>query len=355
MFWYILGDERIKPDLHQTHHSELPSQITASGKMAGKLSQTDNSEYNSSGQSREISSYSMPYDSYSGNQADFETLLPDRHGESPPEDLTRHSGMTAEESLERIKKEFERLEKPIAKVKTFAVNRDGDLISEHSDSDKSLRNNTLGQELPQFTISSTGSAQDKYTSNLESFSGLSSYTIPESTGESRPSQLSEYSYKSSLGSCSVDANRKSSSFTNVTSDPSLNMTGTTNLSQYTLNETKEEPSGTQNENGNNYVQQRFASLDNLISESKNIIARHKQIINKNKNSEEDVPNRTSAAKSPERGITSGVKSLEKATTSAGKNTERVIIPAQKTPERQTASALFSGRVLQSKCEHLVTF
>lgn len=239
----------------------------------------------------------MPYDSSSGNQEEFHTLSPERNGKSPVEGLTRHSGMSAEESIECIKKEFEKLDKPVGKVKTFAVNRDGDLISEHSDSDKSLRNGTtLGQELSQFTISSQGSAQDKYASKLESFSGLSSYTMPDSTTESR---LSEYSIKSSFGSGSVDTNPKSSSFTNVTSDPSLNITGATNLSQYTLNSTQEEELN-ENSNNNNYVQQKFASLDNLISESKNIIARHKQIISKNKNLEEDVPKKTSGLKSEEK-------------------------------------------------------
>lgn len=241
----------------------------------------------------------MPYDSSSGNQEEFNTLSPDRNGKSPVENYTRHSGMSAEESIECIKKEFEKLDKPVGKVKTFAVNRDGDLISEHSDSDKSLRNGTtLGQELSQFTISSQGSAQDKYASKLESFSGLSSYTVPESTAESR---LSEYSNKSSFGSGSVDTNPKSSSFTNVTSDHSLNVTGATNLSQYTLDNTKEEEL---NENNNNYVQQKFASLDNLICESKNIIARHKQIISKNKNLEEDVPKKTSGLKNEEKVVSS---------------------------------------------------
>ncbi|XP_045199776.2 uncharacterized protein LOC123554020 isoform X5 [Mercenaria mercenaria] len=290
------GEDRRKSALDGTHRSELPSEITVGDKTTGKPDDTVNSassKFKSPGQSEELSSYSMPYDSYSGRSEDFHTMSPERNGKSPTEDITRHSGMTAEESLESIKKEFEKLEKPVSKIKTFAVNRDGDLISEHSDSDKSLRNSAnIGQELSQYTVSSQGSAQDKYQSKLQSFSGLSSYTVPESTAESR---LSEYSNKSSFGSGSVSSNPKSSSFTNVTSEMSLNVTGATNLSQYTLNDT--EPAGENFNENNNYVQQRFASLDNLISESKNIIAKHKQIIGKNKTTDEAVPNMTSAVKS----------------------------------------------------------
>jgi hypothetical protein len=300
--------------LNGTHFSELPSEITVGDKTNGKADNTidsTSSKFKSSGQRTELSSYSMSYDSTPGRSEEFNTLSPDRNGKTPTDSVSRHSGMTAEESLESIKKEFEKLEKPENKVKTFAVNRDGDLISEHSDSDKSLRNSASqgGQDFTQYTISSQGSGQDKSASKLESFSGLTSYTLPETTGESR---LTEYSNKSSFGSGSVSSNPKSSSFTNVTSDPSLNMTNATNLSQYTLNDS--EVAGENVSDNNNYVQQRFASLDNLISESKNIIAKHKQIISKNKNSEEDVPKLSSTEKSSAvPNITSGLKSSEKQT------------------------------------------
>ncbi|XP_060578889.1 protein piccolo-like isoform X4 [Ruditapes philippinarum] len=308
------GDGRRKSALNGTHFSELPSEITVGDKTNGKPDNTidsTSSKFKSPGQRTELSSYSMSYDSTSGRSEEFNTLSPDRNGKTPTDSVSRHSGMTAEESLESIKKEFEKLEKPENKVKTFAVNRDGDLISEHSDSDKSLRNSASqgGQDFTQYTISSQGSGQDKSASKLESFSGLTSYTLPETTGESR---LTEYSNKSSFGSGSVSSNPKSSSFTNVTSDPSLNMTNATNLSQYTLNDS--EVAGENVSDNNNYVQQRFASLDNLISESKNIIAKHKQIISKNKNSEEDVPKLSSKEKSSAvPNITSGLKSSEKQT------------------------------------------
>ena len=299
--------------MNGTQFSELPSEITAADKTNGKSDNTMDSVSSKfkSGQSTELSSYSMPYDSTSGRSEEFHTLSPERNGKSPTENVSRLSGMTAEESLESIKKEFEKLEKPANKVKTYAVNRDGELISEHSDSDKSLRNSASlgGQEITQYTISSQGSGQDKTTSKLESFSGLSSYTVPETTVESR---LTEFSNKSSFGSGSVSSNPKSSSFTNVTSDPSMNITNATNLSEYTLNDS--EMAGENVSDNNNYVQQKFASLDNLISESKNIIAKHKQIISKNKNSEEDVPKLSSEVKSSAvPNVTSGLKSSEKQT------------------------------------------
>lgn len=224
----------------------------------------------------------------STNTADFRSMTP--HMDSTNERSNQRSGMTAEESLESIKKEFEKLGKPVAKVKTFAVNRDGDLIPDQSDSDKSSKNNdTTGNELSQFTLSSQTSAQDKYQSKLDNQSALTNYSLPESsTSRNRPN-VSEFSNRNSFSSVSTDTNPKSSSFTNVTSEQSLNFTGGTTLSQYTLNDTNDDQANNiQNENDNNSVNQKFASLDNLISESKTIIARHKEIINKNK-TEDNVP------------------------------------------------------------------
>ncbi|KAL4219939.1 hypothetical protein ACF0H5_020350 [Mactra antiquata] len=270
------GEERRKSALNGTNRSELPSEITV-----GRPSET--------GTTSGLSSYTLP----STTSGLSEYSLPDSS-----RNTSEFRSMSAEESLECIKKEFDKLGKPVARVKTFAVNRDGDLIPDQSDSDKSSKiNDSTGPvELSQYTFSSRQSAQDQTTggSKLDSQSALSNYSLPGSSiGKVQP-QVSEFSNRNSLSSVSTDTNPKSSSFTNVTSEQSLNFTGNTgmSLSQYTLNDTPEDQlDAEQDQNDNNYMN-KFASLDHMISESKNIIARHKEIINKNKTEEStsnDVP------------------------------------------------------------------
>lgn len=199
---------------------------------------------------------------------------------------------TAEEDLKEIKEEFQKLEQPPFKVRTFAVNRDGDLISEHSDSDKSQgvdkNGDTVLTDLTNYSVS-TKDSSNKLTS-INDTNLLSSYTLPETSADTRLSQISEFSNKSSGKSDSMESNPKSSSFTNVTSDPSLDVTGASVLSQYTMNDSKGDQSVRVNDSADdNYIQDRFASLDNLISESKSLIARHKQVIGKTKTMEQEPP------------------------------------------------------------------
>lgn len=228
----------------------------------------------------------------------FHTLSPHQESGSPGADLSQYTVKSAEEDLNEIKEEFQKFEKPpfqpVEKVRTFAVSRDGDLISEHSDSDKSQASakngNTVGSELTNYTLSTMDST-GKFRSTVDS-TGLSQYTLPDTSADTR---LSEFTNRSSGKSDSVSSNPKSSSFTNVTSDPSLNATGASVLSQYTLNETKPETTNNQSASAldsmteQDYIQDRFASLDNLISESKHLIARHKQVIERTKTMSPELP------------------------------------------------------------------
>lgn len=233
--------------------------------------------------------------------SEFHKLSPTMEGSSTTEDLSQGSIKSAEEDLEEIKEEFQKLEKPPFKVRTFAVNRDGDLISEHSDSDKSHSSGNNGvRDLTNYTMStrdSTGrfiSTEDSNALSMytlpEKSAELSMYTLPDKSAESR---LSEFTNRSSGKSDSQSSDPKSSSFTNVTSDPSLNITGSNSiLSQHTLNDTKGDNNtsnaiGGVNEQDN--LENKFASLDNLISESKQLIARHKDIIGKTKPISSEVP------------------------------------------------------------------
>ena len=278
------GEERRKSALDGTYQSEMPSAITVGDKSALHHRKPDTmSSYNTSEET--------------SNRKSFHTLSPEKDGGSTLEELSQVSIKTAEEDLEEVKEEFEKFEKPpfrfVDKVRTFAVNRDGELISEHSDSDKShgsaINGNTMGPDLTNYSLTSRDST-GKYLTTDNSY-GLSTHTIPETSAESR---LSEFSNLSSGKSGSMSSNPKSSSFTNVTSDPSLDATGASILSQYTLNDTKGDNSNrsaavAESLTEQDYVQDRFASLDNLISESKHLIAKHKQVIERTKSISPELP------------------------------------------------------------------
>ena len=270
------------------NQSELPSEITVRDKtvdqssgvrfsgVGSKLSSSENMK--KFGEQSDLSSYTV---SSMNESSKFDTLSPEK---SVPE-LTTHSFSDAEESLNSIKEEFKKLAPVPAqrqKIKTYAVSRDGDLISEQSDSDRSSGNFMMktAENLSTSTMSRQGDTND-----TRDF-GLSSYAINNSTKDDKQlSQLSQYTIKSSEVSDSSprSSNPQSSSFTNITSDPSFNASG---LSQYTPADKNENKSQTVNDS--NYLQQKFESLDNLISQSKSLIARHKVIIDKNKQVESEL-------------------------------------------------------------------
>ncbi|XP_052218468.1 uncharacterized protein LOC127836082 isoform X3 [Dreissena polymorpha] len=281
------GDDRRKSAMNGTNRSELPSEITVGDKTDGSSVNPQSRNFDTNSATGSRSFHMIGEDSFS-NRRSFETMLPDGHDNSANGELSQHS-LSAEENIREIKKEFDRLDKASQKIKTFAVSKDGELISENSDSDKSHSVEHLQEtDLTNYTLS-TQDNTDKFTKSEDFQSKLSVYTLPESSAESRLSQVSDFSHKSSGKSDSWGSNPKSSSFTTVTSDTSLNGTGLSTLSQYTLGDSKAgdtQKPGVENEN---YMQEKFASLDNLISESKNLIARHKQIIDKGKSLEEVKP------------------------------------------------------------------
>lgn len=289
----MTAEERRKSALNQ---SEMPSAITIGDKSAlnGKKPDT---------------MFSVNMSEGASTRKSFHTLSPEKDSRSPTEDLSQYSMKSsedlsqysiksAEEDLKEIKEEFQKFEKPpfkqVEKVRTFAVSRDGDLISEHSDSDKShgsaKNGNTMGTDLTSYTVS-TMESTGRFTSTVDSTS-LSQHTLPDISADTR---LSEFSNKSSGKSESIGSNPKSSSFTNVTSDPSLNATGASVLSQYTFDDTKGDTSKNRSQSAldsmaeQDYIQDRFASLDNLISESKHLIARHKQVIERTKTASPELP------------------------------------------------------------------
>jgi len=279
------GEERRRSALDGTTRSELPSEITVGDKTSDHRQ-------------------SAPFRSKSPQQStSFQTLSEDFSTKSKSFEMSSleptHSGnqlsqasLSAEESIEQIKKEFDRLDKAskdlgLPKMKTFAVSKNGDLISENSDSDKSqVRNaDTLDSDLTNWTLSTAnGSSRFNTASSTQ---GLSAHTLPESsTSDMRLSEISESTVKSS-----VPSEPKSSSFTTVTSDPSLDNTGGSNLSQYTMNNTRGDPlRSSVPGDDDQYVQQKFASLDNLISESKHLIAKHKQFVESKKDNESTKEN-----------------------------------------------------------------
>ena len=267
----------------------------------------------------------------SSSEDQFRTLLPDSQQQldTLTSDLTTFSTSNGEESAQNKDERFKELlaEKPKSSIKTYSVTLEGDLVSEHSDSEKSKSPKTSRrskEDLTTFSLSSIDDTQE--ISGTKDTQTLSS--VSKDTTKSLP--LSEYSYKSTIPSASdlsehsEESQPKSSSLTNVTSD--LSMTGASNLSQYTFetnnltgapnltqyslktednSETPdlsqyslksadvtgkvEDKSANATEDGSNYLQQKFASLDNLISESKSLIARHKVLVDKNKQMEEVPP------------------------------------------------------------------
>ncbi|WAR28283.1 CE295-like protein [Mya arenaria] len=292
------GEERRKSALDGTQQYELPSQITVGDKtgMSSDHRQSGQFQSNSTGFSSGNSFHTAVPDS-TVSQKSYDTTSPTEgfSGNTGRTDNLTKGSLSAEESIDKIKEEFDRLDKAsrdvgLPKVKTFAVSKDGDLISEHSDSDKSQARNgdPFHTDLTTYSLSTRDSTDQFNTANTTD--RLSSYSLPESSRETRLSHMSDLSQKS-MGTTidTMDSQPKSSSFTTVTSDPSLNMTGMTTLSQYTLNDTKGDSLGHGVVEQDKYVQDRFASLDNLISESKNLIAKHKQFVENKKTTEEDEP------------------------------------------------------------------
>ena len=292
----------------------------------------------------------------SSSEGQFQTMLPDsqQHLDTFSTALTTFS---EDESSLSKDEAFKRLlpVKPKSGIKTYAVTMDGDLVSEHSDSDRSPRSsrwNKVAEDLTSYSLSSVeestqgpGVIREGHGFGTSDFSSTSKDTL-------KSQQLSDYSYKSSsaanLSETSEDSHPKSSSLTNVTSDPSLSMTGASNLSQYTFkseditgapnltqytlksedmtdapdlsqyslkstdkSHNAEDKTANAKDEGSNYLEQKFASLDNLISESKSLIAKHKVLVDKNKQMEEEpkVASKEESVKKPDRGTTPGVQSL----------------------------------------------
>lgn len=287
-----------------------------------------------------------------GSENQFKSLLPDSHQQfdTLTSDLTTGSVSSTDESSVRFKK-FAPI-KASSGIKTYSVTIDGDLVSEHSDSERSTmtgRQAKHREELSSYSVSSVDESTQKLgvTEDSQGFS----FGVKDSVKTDHVPDLCKSSIPnaSDLSEQSEESQPKSSSFTNVSSDPSLSSMITSTLSQYTFQ--TEDQSGVPNltqytiksedatetpdlsqyslkssnvirksddktmnastEEGSNYLQQKFASLDNLISESKSLIARHKVLVDKNKEME-SKPQKTSVEESvvkPEREVAPGVQGI----------------------------------------------
>ena len=278
----------------------------------------------------------------SSDKSQFKTLQPDSRQQldSLTSELTTGSFTSADDSSQMFKKLTST--EPTPRIKTYSVTMDGDLVSEHSDSDKSTKTvkmNKLHEDLSTYSVSSIEESTQEHgikedslmTDNLSGL-GKSSFTNMDEISEQSEESLPK------------------SSLTNVTSDPSLNsMTGVSTLSQYTFNtgefsgvpdltqytfksedatgapdlsqyslksadvtgKSENKSANATTEEGSDYLQQKFASLDNLISESKHLIAKHKVLVDKNKEME-DAPKEPPAeelSKKQPREVTPGVQGV----------------------------------------------
>lgn len=127
----------------------------------------------------------------------FQTLLPDsqQNLDTFTSDLTTSSASNEDVSAQTKDARFKELlaEKPKSGIKTYSVTLEGDLVSEHSDSDKSKSPKTARhdkEDLTSFSLSSIDDTQEisgtKDTQTLGSLSKETTKSLP----------LSEYSYKS---------------------------------------------------------------------------------------------------------------------------------------------------------------
>ena len=290
---------------------------------------------------------------HSSSDRQFQTMLPDSQQQLDTFSSELKSFLT-DETPQSTDEGFKKLvsAKPKSSVKTYAVTIDGDLVSEHSDSDKSLvAGRKVIEDLTTYSLSSVDESMQGFGVTKDSH-GLGTSELSSITKDStRSQQMSDYTYKSSsatnISDSSEDSHPKSSSLTNVTSDTSLSMNGASNLSQFTVktedmtsapNLTQytmkseditngqdlsqyslksadvspkdENKSANATEDSSNYLQEKFASLDNLISESKTLIAKHKVLVDKNKQMEEpNAPSEEESVKKPERGTTPGDQTL----------------------------------------------
>ena len=277
----------------------------------------------------------------SSDNNQFRTLQPDSRQplDSLTSEFTTGSFTSADESSQMFKKLAST--EPTPRIKTYSLTMDGDLVSEHSDSDKSakaVKMNKLHEDLSTYSVSSIDestqegvNAESQMTDNLTEL-GKSNFTNMD--------EISEQSEES----------KTKSSLTNVTSDPSLNsMTGVSTLSQYTFQtgdltgvpdltqytlksddatgapdlsqyslksadvtgKSENKSANASVDEGSDYLQQKFASLDNLISESKTLIAKHKVLVDKNKEIEEPpkVPSIEEPSQKPLREVTPGAQGL----------------------------------------------
>ena len=383
----MLGDDRSKTVVEKSRTSELPSEITLADVLGNERSipgsSVSKSQYltptihvtepeppreqdrktgpriHTTLAGSDFSTYSAESERESGvdhssSDRQFQTMLPDSQQQLDTFSSELKSFL-ADETPQSTDDGFKKLvsAKPKSSVKTYAVTIDGDLVSEHSDSDKSLvaGRHKVAEDLTTYSLSSVDESMQGFGVTKDSH-GLGTSELSSITKDSTKSQqMSDYTYKSSsatnISDSSEDSHPKSSSLTNVTSDTSLSMNGASNLSQFTVktedmtsapnltqytmkseditngqdlsqyslksadvSRKDENRSANATEDGSNYLQEKFASLDNLISESKTLIAKHKVLVDKNKQMEEpNAPSEEEAVKKPERGTTPGVQTL----------------------------------------------
>ena len=289
----------------------------------------------------DFSTYTMSSEG-SSNEGQFKTLQPDsrQQFDTLTSELTTGSISSADESSQRFKKLTPT--DSTQPIKTYLVTIDGDLVSEHSDSDKSTKTgkkSKLHEDLSTYSVSSIDESMREHgitedSLKTDQLSGLTKSSV------TNMDEISEHSEES----------LPKSSLTNITSDPSLNsMTGVSTLSQYTFQtedfsgvpdltqytfksedatgapdlsqyslksaditgKSENKSSNAASGEGSDYLQQKFASLDNLISESKSLIAKHKVFVDKNKEMEEPPkePPVEESSKKQAREVTPGVQGL----------------------------------------------
>lgn len=242
--------------------------------------------------------YSMASgDGLSSNHNCCSTFLPHQQMHTPT-DITCLTGTSAEVSHQRVKKELKQTVKPTMKVNTYSISGDDEQISDESWRSIGLKNGDSNvAHLNNYTMSTT-SESTQNNIRTDTFSSLCLFPIEgQSTekllklsSEKSSSNLAPYSIISNLLRDSGESVLKSASLMDFSSEQTY-ITGASQHSQSKHRDTEGgesltmivtgNHSGSMGSTGRMYLQERLDNLDKLINESKNLIDKHRQMIDKN--------------------------------------------------------------------------